>query len=315
MTTATGSLSEELRTFYDKNLLSRLLPNLVWMLFGQPRQMPKREGQTVQFRRFSSLSLATTPLTEGVTPSGNTLTVSSLTATPKQYGDYVEISDVLDMTAPDPVLIESGELLGEQAAQSMDSVVRDIVIAGTTVQYAGGHSQRSDVTSSDKLSLTEIRKAVRTLHNNKAKKITSILDASTGIGTKPIAAGYVGIVGPNGLYDLKNDSAFVTVEQYGSKVDLLPFEVGAMDEVRFIRTDQPAIFSAQGSGGINVEATLIIGRDAYGVISPEGITNIVKDFGAGQDPLNQRATSGWKAYFTAVVLQQLALLRLEHAVS
>jgi N4-gp56 family major capsid protein len=316
MTTSTGTLSAELRTFYDRNLLSRLLPQLVWALFGQPKPMPANEGQTVNFRRFASLTVATTPLTEGTTPAGQDMSVSAITVTPSQYGDFIKISDILDFTAPDPILVEGGQLLAEQAANTIDQLVRDIVVVGTTLQYAAGRASRVTVASTDKLNATEIQKAVRTLHTNKARKITSILNASTGIGTKPINAGYVGIVGPFGLYDLKQDSKFITVEQYGSAAGgTLPYEVGALDEVRFIRTDNPTVYTGAGAGGIDVHATIILAADAFGIVAPLGVQNIIKPFGAGDDPLNQRATSGWKMFMKAVILQQLAVLRIEHAVS
>src|SRR5512133_1099470 len=125
-----GQLTNEQKTFYDRNLLSRLLPNLTFMLFGQQRQMPAREGMAVNFRRFASLAAATTALTEGVTPESGSLTVSVVTATPSQYGYWVELSDVLDFSAIDPVLVETGELLGEQAANTLDILTRDILVAG-----------------------------------------------------------------------------------------------------------------------------------------------------------------------------------------
>ena len=314
-TTALSGLAPELYTYYDRNLLERLLPNLLYMSFGQLRAMPRNQGQTVNFRRFNSLATATTPLTEGTTPSSDTLDMSQVTASPSQYGKFVEISDILDMTAPDPVLTETGTLLAEQAAQTLDILTRDVIVAGTTVQYAAGQSGRSSVAVTNNLNVTEIRKAVRTMQTNKVSKITQVLDASTGVGTKPVNAAYVGIVGPSGLYDLKSDTKFIRVEEYGSRMPLLPFEVGALDDVRFVMTHSPKIYSAAGSGSIDVHATLILGANAFGVISPMGITNIIKPFGAGNDPLNQRATSGWKAFYTAVILQQLAILRIEHAVT
>jgi N4-gp56 family major capsid protein len=317
MTTGTASLSQELRTIYDRNLLSRLLPRLVWALFGQPKPMPANEGQTVNFRRFASLSAATTPLTEGVTPAGSELSVSAITVSPAQYGDYIKISDYLDFTAPDPILLEGGQLLAEQAADTIDQLVRDVVVAGTTVQYAGASSaSRVTVGSADKLNATEIQKAVRTFQTNKARPITSILNASTGVGTKPVAGGYVGIVGAQTLYDLKQDSKFIPVHEYGSSAGgTLPGEVGALDEVRFIRTDNPKVYTGAGEGGIDVHATILFAADSFGIISPKGVENIVKPFGAGDDALNQRATSGWKMLMASVILQQLAILRIEHAVS
>jgi N4-gp56 family major capsid protein len=297
------------------NLLSRLLPNLVYTLMGQPRPMPQKAGQTISFRSFSSLPAATTALTEGVTPDGRNLTASEITATPAQYGDYVTLSDILDMTAPDPVLVETGELLGEQAANTIDLIVRDVIAQGTTVQYAAGRAGTSTVAATDLINATEVKKAVRTLHNNKVKHVTQILDASTGVGTKPVAAGYVGIVGASTLYDLKGDSKFTAVHEYGSRTVLLPNEVGALDEVRFVLSHNPKVKTGAGAASIDVHCTLIMGGNAFGVISPAGVQNVIKGFGAGEDPLNQRMTSGWKAFFTAKILQQLAILRLEHAVS
>jgi N4-gp56 family major capsid protein len=316
-TTLLAGMAPELRTWYDKNLLARLLPRLVYMNFGQVRPMPLNEGQTVNYRRFDALAVATTPLTEGVTPGNETPTISQITATPEQYGSWVEISDKLDFTAPDPVLTEFTKQLAEQAAQTMDILTRDVLAAGTNVQYADGVAGRGSVTSAGLLDVTEIRKAVRTMQSNKVAKITSILNASTGVGTKPVNAAYIGIIGPYAHFDLKNDAKWIRVEEYGSQAGgTLPFEVGALDDVRFCLTNHPKIYTGAGAASIDVHASLILGADAYGMISPMGIENIIKGFGAtGTDPLNQRATSGWKAYYCAVILQQLAILRIEHAVS
>lgn len=310
-------LSLEQRTIYNRNLLSRLLPNLVFLPYGQIRPMPANSGQTAQFRKFESLALPSAALVEGVTPNPSDLTMSSLSVTPEQWGDYVEISDVLDLTAPDPVLLEAGALLGEQAALLMDTKVRDVLAATTNVQYAAGRAARVNVASTDLLKTSEIQKAVRTMHSNKVSKITSMLDASTGIGTKPIPACFIGIIGPKALYDLKTESGgkFVPVHEYSSTMATLPFEVGAVDEVRFVMSHNTTVYAGAGASSIDVHATVILGRDAFGVISPVGIENIIKGFGAGDDPLNQRATSGWKAFFKAVILQSAAVLKIEHAVS
>jgi N4-gp56 family major capsid protein len=309
-------MAPELKTFYDRNLLERLLPLLVFMNFGQVRPMPAREGQTVNFRRFNALPLATTPLTEGVTPGNEQPTISQITASPLQYGSWIETSDILDFTALDPVLTEFGQLLAEQAAQSLDILTRDILVAGTTVQYADGVAGRVNVAAvTGILDVVEARKAVRTLQTNKVAKVTQVLNASTGIGTRAVNASYIGIIGPQALYDLKADPNFLSIEDYGSQTVLLPNEVGSLDDIRFIMSNNTKVFTGAGAAGIDVYATLVMGANAYGMIAPMGIENIVKGFGAGQDPLNQRASTGWKAYYTAVILQQLAIVRIEHAVS
>lgn len=131
--TTQGSLSAELKTFYDRTLLERALPELVHAQFAQQRPIGRGQGKTIEFRRFSSLPLATTPLTEGVTPAGNSLTVTAITAAINQYGDHVTGSDLLDETSIDPIMTETSQLLGEQGGQTVDAIVRDILAAGTTV--------------------------------------------------------------------------------------------------------------------------------------------------------------------------------------
>lgn len=316
MTTATGGLSPELRTYYAKNLLSRLLPQLVYALFAtEVEPMPTQEGQTVQFRRFNSLATATTPLTEGVTPTGSTLSMSTVNATPLQYGDFVAISDVLDMTAPDPILIRAGEVQGEQAGETFDETVREVICAGTNVQYANGRVSRVTVAATDVLTYAECKKAVRTMQTNKVKKLNAMVNPSTGIGTTPINASYVGICSPSTHYDLKSDAKWKGVESYASQTALLPGEVGAMDDIRFVMTQKAKVFSGAGATGADVHATLVIGQLSYGIVAPEGVQSIIKGFGEGDDPLNQRSTSGWKGFWTAVILNQVALLRIEHGVS
>lgn len=317
MKTTTGTLSPELRTFYDRNLLSRLLPRLVWALWGQTKSMPSKEGQTVNFRRFASLAAATTPLSEGVTPGGNSLTVAEFTATPAQHGDFIEVSDYLDFTAPDPVFLEATDLLGEQAGDTIDQLTRNVLLAGTSVQYAAGRADRGSIQAGDILDDDEIFKVVRTMQENKVDPINQILNASTGVGTQPIAGGYVAIISPAVLYSLKTQSntRFVPVHEYGSRDNLLPHEVGALDEVRFVLSNNPTVYAGEGTGPIDVHATLVMGANFYGVIMPQGVTTIVKPFGSAgtADPLDQRQTVGWKMLYTAVILQQLAGVRIEHA--
>jgi len=311
-----SGLSPELQTWLDKQLLSRLLPRLVYMLFGQAKPMPRNSGQTVNFRRFSSLTAATTALSEGVTPTGDTLTVTAITATPLQYGNFIQITDYVDFTSIDPILTETARLLGENAAEVMDLVVRDVLAAGTTVAYANAVASRVLVASTDKINATDLRKIVRTLQTNKAKKMSEILNASTGVGTKPVAAAYYAIIGPKTHYDLKGVTNFQPVETYGTRDGVLEIEVGAYEDIRFILSDNAKVYAGAGVGGaVDVYAMLVFARDAYGIVAPTAIETIAKPFGSGDDPLNQRASLGWKGFFTAVRLQELAMLRYEHAVT
>ncbi len=292
--TTTATLSAELKTFYDKNLLREAKPNLVHNQFGQKRNIPKNGGKTIEFRKFSSLPKAKTALTEGVTPDGQSLTVTAITATIGQYGDYVRITDMLDLTAIDPILTETGKLLGNQSGETLDSLTADILNAGTNVQYSGGKTARAQLAEGDVLTVDDIKKAVRTLKRNKAKKING---------------SYVAIIHPDAAYDLTNDPKWEAVKEYDPK-DWYNGEIGRIHGVRFVETTEAVRF---GSGDGEVFSTLVLGADAYGITNIEGggLENIVKPFGSGDDPLNQRATSGWKATHVAKILNDLYMVRIE----
>lgn len=306
MTNTIGGLSAENKTFYEKALLQRLTPELVFTKYGQKKSAPKNEGMTVNFRRFNAVDPKTTALTEGVTPDGSALTVSTVTATVGQYGDYVKITDLLDMTGIDPVVTEMAQVLGESAGLTIDTLVRDVVVNGTNVQYANGKTSRAAVVAGDNLTSTEIRKAVRTLRSN---------------NVKPLEGGYyIGIVDPATAYDLMNDTLWQDVSKYNGGQEIISGEIGKLCGVRFVETSNVSTVSNGADTPINLHQTMIIGADAYGVVDIAGTSKpqiIIKttESGGTSDPLNQRSTVGWKALFTAVRLQELAMVRIEHAVS
>jgi len=160
---------------------------------------------------------------------------------------------------------------------------------------------------------------IRTLKGNNAKPLTSRIDPNSGYNTVPLNRCFVGIVHPNTTFDLKDASGWVPVEKYPSKGDLMPGEVGKLDEVRFVETSNAKVFSSSGAGGVDVYATIVLGKNAYGIsrISGHALRNIVKPLGSAgtADPLEQRATSGWKATFITKILQQAFMGRIEHGVT
>lgn len=388
MKTTTGSLSDEMKTFYSDNLIDNAWAYLVHDQFGQKAPIPKNKGKIVEFRKYTPLAKATTALSEGVTPSGNTLTVSVITATVSQYGDYIELSDMLMMTAIDNNLVQATELLGHQAGETLDTITRNIISAGTNVQYADADVAAryllvgGDATPSNNhyLTVNAIRRGVRNLKNNKAKKINGY---------------YVGIIHPDVAYDLMGDDDWISASEYAGSSQLFEGEIGKIHGVRFVETTEAKIFHAEDltdtdrtltmSGGFStktvtvtadlsaaqatalvgryviidgykytiasadhsantftisespsssptgatvypgeagaadrdVYSTLILGENAYGVteISGGGLETIVKQLGSAgsADPLNQRATVGWKATRTAIRLTETFMVRIETA--
>jgi len=201
----------------------------------------------------------------------------------------------------------------EQAADTLEELARDVLSAGTTIRYANGVASRGVVAAN--VALEDVQIATRTLQVNKAKKITRIVNPDTGYATSPINAAFVGLVGPNVLLNLKNLTGWVPIEKYANKADVMEGEAGALDEVRFVLTQNAKKYTGEGSGGADVYATVILGRDAYGYsrISGESIRNIVKPLGSAgaADPLEQRCTTGWKATFVAKILNELAMIKIE----
>lgn len=319
MANTTTSVVTHRRSFYDRDLLEKAKPHLVHAWFGQIRDIPQNASDTILFRRYGLLTAATTALTEGQTPAGSSLSVTDVSATVSQYGDFVTLTDELETETEDPLILEVNDILGQQAGNTFDQIIRDVLAAGSSVQYASSATSNGTVTSTMKISAAEVREAVRTLKNQNARKITSMVGPSTGVDTIPVDACFIGIIHPNTTYDLKADPEFVPVENYPNQGNVMPGEVGKLDEVRFIETTNAKVFSGEGSGGIDVYGTLIIAANAYGVtrVAGKALQTITHPLGSGgsADPLSQRATHGWKGYLVAKILNDSWMVRLVHATS
>ncbi len=375
-----------MRIFYDRNLVLHAQPALIHDQFGQKRNIPAGNGKKVVFRKLSPLPKATQPLVEGSTPTGNSMIWTNIESSLQQYGDYITISDVLQLTGVDNNLIEAGEILAAQAGETLDSITREVISAGTNVQYASAKMARhllvgGQESGNDYLTVEEIKKASRSLKRNNAKRINGF---------------YVGIIHPDVVYDLTSDPAWENVRTYCDPKDMYYGEAGRIHGVRFIETSEAKVFSAPalsaesasltiatvseqtktitisqtltsaelaalagrkvlicgvsytiasatssgivlaesfasgdsapssadvvypgeaGAIGRNIYSTLILGADAYGVTTIEGggLRNIVKQLGSGgtADPLDQRATTGWKALKTAEILVDEYMVRIE----
>lgn len=299
-TTSVG-LSDEMKTYYSDYLIDNALPKLVHDQFGQTHPIPKNGGKTIEFRKFSPLPKLTDPITEGVTPDGQSLTVTTVEATVQQYGGYVTLSDVLLLTAIDNNLLQATKLLGAQAGSTLDTITREVLNGGTNVIYAGGKSAREDLDNASLLTVDDVKKAVRLLKSQNAEKINN---------------DWVAIIHPDISYDLTNDPAWKDVKTYDPD-DLYEGEIGKLFGVRFVETTEAKVWAGAGSGSRAVYSTLVLGDNAYGVteVFGGGLQHIVKQLGSAGtgDPLNQRATAGWKATKVAERLVENYMVRIESA--
>lgn len=366
----------------NRHIITRSKAKLVHHQFGQRTKIPKGKTKTITWDRMNPLPKAKTPLTEGITPKGTAINISRVTAMPQQYGAYISTTDEFDFykNDPSPELLRLNEILADNAGETQDSLTADVLSCGTNVQYAGGKSARAELTASCVMTVEEIRKAVRTLKNNKAQ---------------PIDKDFVAIVDPDVAFDLMSDSAWENVKTYSDPKDMYNGEIGRLYGVRFVETTEAKVFrgnalaedkselialkvdgkklyvadsltSAEasalatrkiivngltytvssahagdngeaylecseavsgsvsegmsiypGEGAANgkpVHATLVIGKDAYGVTDPKAnLETIVKALGSAgsADPLNQRGTMGWKCHHLAKILVDEYMVRIE----
>ncbi len=235
-TTSTLGLSAEMKTFYDMALIDEAQANLVHDQFGQKRPIPANGGKIIEFRKFAPLAKATTPLTEGVTPDGKQLSVSTVTAQVSQYGDYITQSDMLELTALDNTILESAKLLGRQAGATLDTVVRNVLHSGTNVIYAekqtaGGSEtvdKREALDGDCRINVELIQRAVAKLRAQNAPTINGK---------------YVGIIHPYAAYDLMRDDEWIDAHKYAAPENLYEGEIGEIAGVRFVQTTEAKIYA------------------------------------------------------------------------
>ena len=301
LTTSPG-LSDEMKTYYSDYLIDNAIPKLVHDQFGQKHPIPKNGGKTIQFRKYNPLPKLTTPIQEGITPNGQSLNMTVIEATVAQYGGYVTLSDVLLLTAIDNNLVQATKLLGAQAGSTLDTITREVLNGGTNVIYSGGKNARTSLDESSVLAVDDIKKAVRLLKSQNAEKING---------------DWVGIIHPDVSYDLTNDPAWKDVKTYSDPSDIYEGEIGKLYGVRFVETTEAKIWAKAGADSRAVYSTLILGDNAYGVteLTGGGLEHIVKQLGSAgtSDPLNQRATAGWKATKVAERLVENYMVRIESA--
>lgn len=318
-----GDISPRTAAYAVTAMLKRALPLLVLEKFGQTYVLPTKSSKTAKFRRYNALPLATTPLQEGVTPAGSKVTVTDVTVTLEQYGDYVPFSDVIEDTHEDPYLQQLEQILGEQSAQTVETLRWNTLKAGTNVYYANG-SQRTDVNTPITLALQ--RKATRALKRQNAGYITSIVASTPAFNTQPVEAGYIGLVHPDCENDIRGLSGFIPVKQYGNG-QAMEGEIGAVEDVRYIRSTIFAPWAdAGGAKGTMLSTTgtsadvypvVYLARDAYGIVPLKGKSAlsiaVVNPKPVSGDPLGQRGSAGWKTMQNSVILNDAWMVRAEVA--
>ncbi len=288
MVSLTTGLTQTVSTYYDKVFLERAKAELRHDFGAQVKNHKMNMGKVVRFTRFTPLALATTALTEGTDPSAVDMTATNVDATLTEYGNYTIVSSLFSATSIDENLEEHVDVHGTNAGETIDAIIRNVLSAGATAQIAAGKALTA-VAATDTLTGLEIRKAVRTLKTNKAKRFDN---------------GYFrGIIQPFQSMDLMGNSEWLSAYQYTSPDSdaIKKGVVGRIHGVEFVETNQ----GSTEASTVTIYHTFVFGQNAYGVVRLESMTDPKVYIGQGvttSNPLNLRSTVGWRMPFTAVVL-------------
>lgn len=293
VTTQSG-MSPTMKTFYDTTLLENAREEMLFAQFGKKQPM---HGNKVEWRKFNTFAKALTPLTEGVIPTGQTFGMTNIEATIDQYGDFVAVSDRLEMEAYDDVIFGATEEMGAAEGETYDTLTRNVLVAGNSVAYAGGKDSRAALTKTDVLTPAMVNKAATWLKKNKAPRIDGC---------------YAAIIHPSVAEDLRETTEWKEFHKYNDVQPIFKGEIGMLHGVRFVECNEQKIWK-EGAAGTGVYATLFLGKDAFGILDPdgEGMEMIIKDKSEIGGPLNQFSTIGYKFCHGAKILYQERMLRVE----
>ena len=309
----TSTLAKEMKTYYERRLIELAEPKLVHDQFGDPYPIPAGNGKTIEFRKYDSLPKATTPLTEGVTPDGQAMNVTTIESKVEQYGGWVPLTDMLSMTAIDNNVVEATKLIASQAGRTLDTITRDVLAGGTNVIYAPKVADGVETAVESRSAMDRTSKLTPDLIFQAAALLSAM-------NTDTIGDSYVAIIHPYAAYDLKTNKDWVEVHKYADPEAIFNGEIGKLGNVRFVESSEAKIWkdgtcpSDGSSGNLAVFATIVLGAHAYGTTELEGggLKHIVKQLGYGDDPLDQRSSVGWKATKTVERLVEQYMVRIEH---
>lgn len=326
--TTYGDINQRTAAYAATEMLAHAEPVIILGKFGATKPMPKNKAETMKFRRPIPFPPATTPLTEGVTPTAQKMQYEDVSVTMRQYGRPIEITDKVNDLSEDPVLQNASMLAGEQAGATVEQVIWGVVRAGTNVVYANGATRTAVNTP---ITLNKQRAVTRALRAQKAKMVSRMLAPGVGYGTSAVEAAYIAVSHTDNESDIRNLPGFVPTAKYGTRQMLSEYEIGTVESVRYILSPDLAPFrDAGGAPGTTVVSTsgtaadvypiIYIGQDAFASVplrGAEAMRPMVLNPGtpSKSDPMAQRGYVSWKTWFAAVILNDMWMCRLEVAVS
>lgn len=305
--TTTSVLPPAVREYYDRLLLMTAYPQLVHTKFAQKRILPEKMGDTIVFRRYARLATVPIPLVDGVTPPGAPLSATDIKARVDFYGNFVTITNQVELTVEDRVLNEAARLLAQNLAQTMDEVTRDVLASTSSVlQCSNGVNGQTPT----ELTKADIDSAVKTLLGNDAEMISEVVTGTNAFATAPVRPAFWAYIDTDLLDDLEAVANFLHSSNYASQQTVLDAEWGSTGNVRWLYTSVGSVSSATPA----VYNNFIIGKEAYAVVHLRSETGefYIEPLGSAgaADPLHQRGSVGWQHPFVARILNDAFMLNL-----
>jgi len=287
----TATLSPEVATYYEKVFLKRAEYEFVLAEGGQKRTHSTGEGRTVNFTRYTPLTINTTPLGEGSNPSISNITASTVSMTLSEYGQTVQVSKFLSLVGIDSGMREKIQLVGQNMGETLNRLVRNELDNGTA--YFANGKNTSTYAASDTFAASMIRGITRTLELNMAS---------------PYDDGYfMGKASPQSKYQLIGDTTWVNSKTYSDVKGLYKGEMGELYQVRFLlnKDYSSAVGAASEASVIAAFNTYVHGKDAFGVFDLEGdkprlyiLPNIVD----GSSPAGRISKISWAGSYATKIL-------------
>jgi len=304
--TTTTSEAADLQTYFSKRLLDIAGKDVVLTDAAYKEDIPANSSKTISFTQYTRLTIPGAVLTEGTAPSDTQLSPTAVTATIDQWGAFVTLTDLAELTVKHPLVQEAQLLLGGRAADTIETTVNGVLVSGTTVQYAGGAANRAALAAANVMTTTELRKAVVTLQKNGARKINSgdKFDNNSSAGNY-----YILYVDPSVAADILADSDFKAANQYNNDALKAGRVLGTWFGVMVVVSNViPTITST-----VTVHTSYLVGRNAYAVTNLQNLKSYVEGPGGVADPLHQKRTIGWKVGFKCALLNNSFMVRIESA--
>ena len=310
-----NTLAGELKTFYDTELLENARAEMFYAQFGKKQSLPANHGTTIEWRKWNTFARAS-QLQEGVIPTGQKFGMSSKVGSINQYGTYATISDKLELRAYDDVILGATEEMGASAAETQEVLIRDALLVNTNVLYCDNIGAdgtfKSTPTSPATMGAADADGWALLTPDMVNRAVTKMKKDRVPM----INGRYYAVIHPSVAYDLRKSKEWIEWHKYAAVEELFKGEIGELHGVRFIQNTFAPVLGGTDyknkNGGVTY-ATYFFGKDAFGIIDPEGgaLEMIIHDKGEIGGPLNQFSTIGYKFETNgATILYPERLLRV-----